>query len=174
MNLICNEIKYNNSISTLIKNDNKYIYMKYIINKININNFEKLFNNYITNQNKKFDFYYINCELETEADNYLANLEINFHYNTDCINIKSYLFFYTESIGIKFFNINRMIINTISCLCNMNYDYYIKNPQSMLERRMNFIISKNPQLINALDRNKSHPLIRKYSYINEYNKYYWW
>ena len=27
MNLICNEIKYNNYISTLNKNDNKYIYI---------------------------------------------------------------------------------------------------------------------------------------------------
>ena len=54
--------------------------MKYIINKVNINNFEKIFNNYITNHNKKFDFYYINCEFEREADNYLPNLENNFHY----------------------------------------------------------------------------------------------
>ena len=35
----------------------------------------------------------------------------------------------------------------------------------MLERRINFIISKNPQLINALNRNKNHPLIRKYIHI---------
>ena len=35
---------------------------------------------------------------------------------------------------------------------------------SMLERRMNYIISKNPKLIDNLtiNRNKSHPLIRKY------------
>ena len=36
---------------------------------------------------------------------------------------------------------------------------------SMLERRINMIIAKNPQLINALDRTKNHPLIRKYSHI---------
>ena len=34
---------------------------------------------------------------------------------------------------------------------------------SMIERRINFI-SKNPQLINALNRNKDHPLIRKYNH----------
>ena len=58
-----------------------------------------------------------------------------------------------------------MIINTISCLCNMAYENYLINPMSMLERRISFIINKNPQLINALDRKKNHPLIRKYSLI---------
>ena len=58
-----------------------------------------------------------------------------------------------------------MNIKTISCKCNMSYKYYINHPMSMLERRINMIIAKNPQLIKLLDRNKNHPLIRKYSYI---------
>ena len=58
-----------------------------------------------------------------------------------------------------------MIIKTISCMCNMSYKYYINQPMSMLERRINMIIDKNPQLINALDRTKNHPLISKYSSI---------
>ena len=58
-----------------------------------------------------------------------------------------------------------MIIKTISWKCNMSYKYYINHPMPMLERRINFIIARNPQLINSLDRNKNHPLIRKYSYI---------
>ena len=47
-----------------------------------------------------------------------------------------------------------MIINTISCLCNMTYKYYLNNPMSMLERRMNYIISKNPELINCFTLKK--------------------
>ena len=58
-----------------------------------------------------------------------------------------------------------MIIKTISCMCNMNYRYYINQPMSMLERRIKFIIARNPELINCLNRNKNHPLIRKYSHI---------
>ena len=58
-----------------------------------------------------------------------------------------------------------MIINTISCLCNMTYKYYLLNPMPMVERRINYIIAKCPKLINALNRNKNHPLIRKYSHI---------
>ena len=162
-------MRFNNYINTLIKDDNKFIYMKYIIKKVNINNFDKIFNNYITNHNKKFDFYYINCEFQLENDNKLLNIEINFHYNTDYINLKNYLFYYTKSHNIKNFNIKYMIINTISFLYNMTYKYYLNNPMSMLERRINYIIARNPQLINALNRNKNHPLIRKYNFINEHN-----
>ena len=49
-----------------------------------------------------------------------------------------------------------MINKTISCMCNMSYKYYINQPMSMLERRMNLIIAKNPKLIKSLDRNYSH------------------
>ena len=159
------EIKYNNYLSSLVKNDNKFIYMKHIINKVNINNFDKIFNKYITNHNKKFDFYYINCEFQIETNNRLINIEINFHHNTDYINLRCLLFFYTESHNIKKFKIKQMVINTISCLCNMSYKYYLLMPMSMLERRINFHIARNPRLINSLDRSKNNPLIRKYSHI---------
>ena len=57
-----------------------------------------------------------------------------------------------------------MIINTTSCLCNMTYKYYLTNPMTMLERRINYIICKNPQLINYLviNRNKIIHLLEKY------------
>ena len=155
-----NETRYNNYIDCLLNKDNENLYMKYIINNVDINEFDKIFNNYIISHNKKFDLYYINCEFEIETNNDLINLEINFHYKTDYNNLKSYLFFYTQSREIKNFNINQMIINTISCLCNMTYKYYLNNPMSMLERRINFINSKN-----ALNRNKNHPLIRKYNHL---------
>ena len=58
-----------------------------------------------------------------------------------------------------------MIMKTISCMCNMTYKNYINQPMSMLERRINFIIARNPKLINCLNRNKNHPLIRKFSHI---------
>ena len=35
----------------------------------------------------------------------------------------------------------------------------------MCERQINLIIARNPHLINSLNRNKNHPLIRKYSHI---------
>ena len=152
------------------KENDKSFYTKYIINNINIDEFDKIFNYYITTHNKKFDFYYIDCEFGIQFDyNHTANIEINYHYNTDYINIKNYLLFYIDSCesgGFKFCNINHMVINTISCKCNMSYKHYIKQPMPAVERRINMIIAKNPQ-INSLDRNKNHPFIRKYSHIQE-------
>ena len=160
------EIDNNNYIRTLLGGDNKFIYKKNIFNKVNINNFDRNFNNHITNHNKKFDFYYINCSFELLIDqNRLLNIEINYHHNTDYINLRCYLYFYIKSHKIKNFIIKKMIINTISCFCNMSYKFYLSMPMPMLERRMNYIIAKNPDLINCLDRNKNHPLIKKYSHI---------
>ena len=114
-----------------------------------------------------FNILIVNLEYNL-IKNYTANIETNYHYNTDCINIKSYLLFYIDSCesgGFKFSNITHMIINTISCKCNKSFKYFINHPMSMLERRINFIIARNPQLINSIDRNKNHPLINKYSHI---------
>ena len=164
------EFENNNYIASLVKLDNKFIYMRDIINNVDIDNFDKIFNNHITNHNKKIDFYYINCEFQIETNSRFLNIEINFHHNTEYVNLKGYLLFYTESHGIKNFNINHMIINTISCLCNMTYKYYLTNPMSMLERRMNYIICKNPKLIKCLSlKNKSHPLIRKIFQLKQDN-----
>ena len=58
-----------------------------------------------------------------------------------------------------------MTINIISDRCNMTYEHYINPPLHMFERKINMTIAKNPQLINSLDRNKNHPLIRKYLHI---------
>ena len=105
------------------KND-KCFYTKYVVDNVRINEFEKIFNDYISTHNKKFDFHHINCVFELLFDNkFTATIEINNHYNTDYINIKSYLLFYIdscESRGYKFTNINHMIIKTISCKCNMS------------------------------------------------------
>ena len=58
-----------------------------------------------------------------------------------------------------------MKIITISIKRNMTYKHCLNQPMSMLERRINYTINKNPKLIISLDRIKNHPLIRKYSHI---------
>ena len=124
----------------------KSFYTKYIVKNINIDEFNKIFSYYITSHSKKLNFYYIDCEFGIHFDNnYTANVEIVYHYTTDYINIKSNLLFYIDSCelaGYKFSNINEMIINTISCKCNVSYKYYINLPMSMLERRIIFLLLK--------------------------------
>ena len=58
-----------------------------------------------------------------------------------------------------------MTINIISDRCNMTYEKYINQIMSMCQRKINMIIARNPQLINSIDRNKNHLLIRKHSHI---------
>ena len=58
-----------------------------------------------------------------------------------------------------------MTIKTISDRCDMIYENCMNQPMHMCERKINMEIAQNPQLINSLDRNKNHALIRKYSHI---------
>ena len=58
-----------------------------------------------------------------------------------------------------------MKIKTISNMIYMKYKYYLKQPMQMIERRLNMIIAKHPQLRNSLSRDSDHRLIRKYSHI---------
>ena len=131
--------------------------------------FGKVLSDYITTHNTKIDLYFINREFQIEFDNnFSANLEIIYHYITDTNNINSYLLYYIDSCksgGYKFSKINNVILNRISYICNMKYKYYINQPMRSVERRIKMIIAKSPQLINALDRNKNQPLIRKYSHM---------
>ena len=119
--------------------------------------------------NKIFDFSFIKCEFVIEIhNNFTANIKTNYFYNIDYIGINNYFLHDIEcfeSRGYKFYNINQMTINIISDRCNITYEKVINQPMSMCERKINMNIAKNPQLINSLDRNKNHPLIRKYSHI---------
>ena len=58
-----------------------------------------------------------------------------------------------------------MEINTISCRCNMSYKYYLNNPMSMLERRLNMVIGKNSQLIKSLNFKENRPFTRQCDYL---------
>ena len=58
-----------------------------------------------------------------------------------------------------------MGIKTINDNSNMSYKHYMDQPRSMCGRKTNMIIAKNPQLLSSLDRNRKHPLKRKYSHI---------
>ena len=58
-----------------------------------------------------------------------------------------------------------MIIITINIKMNKTYEQYINQPMSMCERKIIMNIARNPELINSLDGNKTHSLIRKYSHI---------
>ena len=136
---------------------NKLLFTSYIFENIDIDEIDDIFYKYINIHNQKFIFYYIDCQFEIEfKDNVFAKIEINNHYNTEYIKIKSYLLFYIDSCeygNFLFDKIIKMEINTLSCRCNMTYNYYMISPMSMLERRINMVIGKN------------HPITRQCDYL---------
>ena len=165
--IIDNEFEYKKYL--LRKENDKSFFKKYTINNINLDDVDKVLNDYISSNNKNFDFYFINCEFVLEFDNnYITIIETTYFYNIDIYDINGYLLYDIDCFKLKgysFYNINQMTINTIFDRCGMTYFNYINSPMPMVERRINFAIAKNPKLINSLDRNTNHPLIRKYSHI---------
>ena len=136
MNLLCpvcdrlineNESEYNKYLATLRKENVKSVYKKYTFTNITLDDVNKILSDCVSTHNQNIDFYLINCEFKKEFDkNFTANIELNYHSNTDYTNIKSYLFFYDDSCesgGHKISNTNHMIINTLSCMCNLTYKH---------------------------------------------------
>ena len=154
---IKNESEYNKYLDTLRKKEDRSLYKKYTIINSNLDEVVKILNDYISTHNKIFDFYFINCEFVIDFDNnFIANIQTNYFYNTDIININLYLLLYIDcfkSRGNNFHNINQMTINIISDTCNMTYETYINQPMHKFERKINMNIAKNPQLKKSLDRN---------------------
>ena len=132
------ETEYYNYLATLRKKDDKCLYKKYTVNKINLDEVSNLINDYISTHNKYFDFYFVNCEFVIEFDNnFIANIKTNCFYNTDIINKNKDLLFDIacfKSRGLKFLNINQMTIKIIRDMCNMTFEHYINQPMSMCER----------------------------------------
>ena len=128
--------------------------------------FDKILSYYISHHNKKFDISFFKSDFQKKFyNNFIAHIEIDYHYINDTTNIKSFLLFFIDSCelaGYIFKKINRMIINIVSDRCNMTNGYYMHRSMNPLETKLIKNFAKNPQL---LDQNIKHLFIRKYSQI---------
>ena len=168
--IIENQSEYENYLSTMRKKDDKSLYENYTINKINLDEVDKILSSYVTTHNKKSYFYLVRCEFVLEFDNnFTTNIQTNYCYNMDDITkIKSYLIYWIDcfiSRGYENYDINQMRIKSLSDRYNMTYKYYMTQPMQSVELRINMVFAKNPQLLNLFNRNKNHPLSRNYSQI---------
>ena len=164
-----NESEYIKYLAFLGEEHDESLYKKITIDNVSLDDVDKILNDYISTHNKNFDVYFTNCEFKTEFDtNLKINIKTNYVLNIDIFDTNEYLLYDIDSLKLKaynFYNINQMTINTIFDRCGMTYANYINNPMPMVERRINLIIAKKLKLLNSLDRNKNHPLIRKDSHI---------
>ena len=72
--------------------------------------------------------------------------------------------------GYDFDHITELNILTIANKMNILYDFYIKHNTHAVERKLNMISARNPNLINSLNRFHNHPLTRKCSHL-PFNNY---
>ena len=147
----------------------KKLYKKYISNNVNLVEFDKILNDYISHHNRKFYFYFVKLAFEIKFNtNFIPRIDTNYCFNNDIGNLKVYLVHcidYLKLRGYIFQEKNELVIDTLNDRFNTTYEHYINRSMDMCERKINMVIARNPQLINSLHRNKSHPLIRKNSHI---------
>ena len=156
--------KLYNYLTTFQKEDDKNIYKKIIIDNIDLDNIDEILNNYIDNHNKKFDFYFVKCLFKISFDNDIYEFDTIFVYNKECYKIIIQLIFFINIMKSQskiFNNINKMTIIIHSDICNMTDEYSRYMRLNPIERQINIIFSKNPQLLNQISnniliRNKSH------------------
>ena len=61
---------------------------------------------------------------------------------------------------------SEMTLTFITNFNNTTYEYYLKQPKSMLEWRLIEKLARNFYLKKTFDRTPSHPLIREYSNVD--------
>ena len=133
----------------------EFIYDEYSINNPNLNDIDKIINNYITSYNKKIDIYSIKCDFYLVFnDDFKIHIETyNYHNKDDLTRMKRELLSWIENLKFKvysFCHINEMIIKSITDKHWMTYITYMQRPMHMLERRFNYVFHKCPYLIRAL------------------------
>ena len=145
------------------KND-KNIDKAIVIENIDLDNIEEILNNHIEIHNKKFNIYFLKCLFNIRFDDDIHELHTVYIHNKEIYKILLQLLFFIDmmnSNGKFFISIDKMTININSDLCNMSDIYSRYMRLSSIERRINIIFGKNPQLLNKISndiliKNKSH------------------
>ena len=153
-------------LTTRRKKYDKNIYKKYDINNINLDDVDKILNDYINIHNKKFDIYFIKCKFNIKFDNITRDLETNIVYNKEFYKIVIELLFffdYNQFDGYNFSNINAMTIIIISDICNITDSYLKYSINNPIIKKINIIFAKNPKLLD--NEYIKHLFLRKKSHI---------
>ena len=97
----------------------KFIFAQYSINNPNLNDIDKIFNNYVTNYNKKFDIYFIKCDFYLVLNNdFGIHIDTyHVHNKNDLTKIETELLSWIGHFkfeGYSFCHINEMVIKSIT------------------------------------------------------------
>ena len=136
----------------LCRTCDKFSYDNYSINNPNLNDIDKIINNYVTSYNKKFDISSIKCDFYLVfIDDFKIHIETQYVHNKDDLTkIKTELLSWIEHLkfeGYSFCHINEMIIKSLTDKHWMTYNTYIQQTMPMVERRFNYVFDKYPYRI---------------------------
>ena len=146
-----------------------FVHTNHTIQNPNFSDIDKIYDDYITNHNKKIELYFVKIDFKLDFGPTLQTLITSEIYlNIEHFHLTEFLKRGIECIiltGYKFSHIPELNNKTFSSKRNMTYEYYIKKPMPLVERRIKMINSRKPHLSNTLVRGVKHPLSRKYSHI---------
>ena len=153
----------------LCKVCNKFVIDNYTIDDPNLDEIDKMLNDYVTSYNKNFDIYAIRCQFFLVFDNnFKIYIETDYFFNigdfTKTKNCFLYSIDYYRSLGYGSCNINKKIVKTISDKHWMSHKIFIQYPMQRIERQINMVFDRYPELINTLSRTTDHPISGKSSH----------
>ena len=142
---------------------NKHI----IINNVDVDNIDTILDDIIEIHNKKFDIYHVMCSFIIKFDiNDIYELDTIYVNNKEIYKLFIQLLFFIDMMigdGKDFVNIDQMIVYINGNTHNMSYVYSKYKRLSPIERQINIIFSRKPDLLkqisnNILIKNKKHIL----------------
>ena len=144
--------------------------IKISIENPSINNVDEIFYAYVIEHIKNYEYYLTKCEfILIFIDNQFCPYVTSELYSNKTM---CYRYNFLENVfndfkdkGYKFNHIAEMNIITIASKLDMSYDFYIKHNVHAVERKLILMINKDKTLVNKLNRNWTHHLIRNYSHV---------
>ena len=165
---VCNKFikpksKYNHFKSNTHKNFDKCKHIKLTTENLNINNISKIFDAYIVEHKKKFDYYLLKCEFNLIFNDY----EYCPYIKSKLSDNKTMPSWQKIQVNcIKCFNneisnsnhIAELNIVTVPKKPDMSYEFHIKHNMHAVHWTLNAMVNRNKNLIIALNRNWRHSL----------------
>ena len=146
---------------------NKHILINFSVKYPDFFDIDKIYNDYISNHNKKFDGYFVKCDFKLAFNKISSHIKTDYETNTTLFELKKCVLYSIECFierGHKFSRIIEMNIKTETNKRCMKYEHYINQPMQAVEIKLNEIIARNPHLIQSLYRTIINPSIRKISH----------
>ena len=162
--------KYNHFKSNTHKEFDKNRHKKLTIEKPDINDIDKTFYAYIIRHKKNYHYYLNKCEFKLVFNDYQYCPDVTsfLSNNKTMCSRQNFLEKAINDFENKGFTSNHKAernILTIAIELDMSYDFCIRHNMHAVEWNLNAMINKHKSLINKLNCNWRHLLIRKFIHM---------